>query len=142
MNLKRWTWIGSLAVVLGAAGAILLRSEQGRFALAMIGFPDRNEWMQRTAFDSQAWQDTNRVQREHIRIRMIDDLLAKHPLNGLTRSEVVALLGEPKPTSYFREYDLVYWLGPERSLFSVDSEWLCVRLDTNSKVSAAQVLRD
>ncbi len=42
---------------------------------------------------------------------MADWLLAKRTLAGKTRAEVVALLGEPPPTGYFREWDMVYWLA-------------------------------
>jgi hypothetical protein len=52
-----------------------------------------------------------------------------------------ALLGVPPPTPYFREYDYVYWLGPERGLFSIDSEWLVVKLQ-NDVVVAAEVVTD
>ena len=40
--------------------------------------------------------------------------------------------GVPPPTDYFREYDYAYWLGPERGLFSIDSEWLVVRCAARS----------
>ncbi|WP_412069317.1 hypothetical protein [Rubrivirga sp. IMCC43871] len=42
---------------------------------------------------------------------MVDDLLRRHDLVGQSREEVVALLGEPEPTDYFAEYDLVLRLG-------------------------------
>ena len=73
---------------------------------------------------------------------MVDDLLRDVPLKGRTRAEVVALLGEPKPTSYFKEYDLVYWLGPERGLMSIDSEWLVIRLDSLGVVAQTDLVTD
>jgi hypothetical protein len=73
---------------------------------------------------------------------MVDDVLARHPMVGRSRTEVVALLGEPKPTSYFSEYGLVYWLGPERSLTSIDSEWLVMRLDSVGRVTQAGLVTD
>jgi hypothetical protein len=36
----------------------------------------------------------------------------------------------------------VYWLGPERGLVSVDSEWLVVRLRPDGRVGVAQVVTD
>jgi hypothetical protein len=40
----------------------------------------------------------------------------------------VALLGEPPKTEYFKEFDLVYYLGPERGFMGIDSEWLVLKL--------------
>jgi hypothetical protein len=73
---------------------------------------------------------------------MVDDLLQHHRLRGLDRSGVVALLGEPPHTGYFREYDLVYWLGPERGLMSIDSEWLVMKFDPAGRVTEARLVTD
>ncbi len=73
---------------------------------------------------------------------MVDDLLRQNRLVGITRTEVVALLGTPAQTGYFREYDLVYWLGPERGLFSIDSEWLVMRTDSLGRVTEAKLVTD
>ena len=43
-----------------------------------------------------------------IRVRMVDDLLARHKLVGMARAQVEELLGVPPATPYFREYDYVY----------------------------------
>ena len=48
-----------------------------------------------------------------IRLRMVDDLLHRHRLRGMTREEVVSLLGTPPETNYFPDYDLVYSLGSD-----------------------------
>jgi len=37
--------------------------------------------------------------------------------------------------------DYVYWLGPERGLFSIDSEWLVLKFKDNV-VTRAAVLTD
>jgi hypothetical protein len=70
---------------------------------------------------------------------MVDDLLLRHRLVGMKRAELEKLLGSPPPTAYFREYDYVYWLGPERGLFSIDSEWLVVKCTRDVVVSATVV---
>jgi hypothetical protein len=36
----------------------------------------------------------------------------------------------------------VYWLGPERGPFGIDSEWLCVRLDSHDRVVSSVILKD
>ena len=96
-----------------------------------------------TRFDPRGWQDTTLAYGPRAtRGCMVDDLLARHPLRGRPRAAVVALLGEPRPTDYFREYDLVYWLGPERGFISIDSEWLVIRLDAAGRVAEARLATD
>ena len=60
------------------------------------------------------------------RTRIVDDLLADYELIGMTEPEVLELLGShDNDSGYFQqESRLVYWLGPERGLMSIDSEWL------------------
>jgi len=91
-------------------------------------------------FDRAVWNDETRLE-SGIRLTMADDLLRRGTLRGLSRAEVVALLGEPPSTSYFQEADLVYWLGPERGYFSIDSEWLIVTLP-GDRVADARIVRD
>lgn len=61
------------------------------------------------------------------RYRMHEDLLRSHPVIGMTRDEVAGLLGPPAQTAYFKEWDMVYPMGPEPG-FGVDSVWLVLRL--------------
>lgn len=60
------------------------------------------------------------------RTRIVDDLLADYALIGMTEPEVLELLGShDNDSGYFQqEGRLVYWMGPERGLMSIDSEWL------------------
>ena len=73
---------------------------------------------------------------------MVDDLLERYELRGMTRAEVVALIGEPPKSDFFRSYDLVYWLGPERGLIGIDSEWLVMKLDANRRVTSVELVTD
>ncbi len=61
-------------------------------------------------FDPVAWRSID-PGTGPARVDMVDDLLRRHDLVGQSREEVVALLGEPEPTDYFAEYDLVLRLG-------------------------------
>jgi hypothetical protein len=76
------------------------------------------------------------------RHRMADWLVLTHSLVGLSRAEVVAKLGEPPPTEYFKSWSMVYILGAERGFMSIDSEWLVLRLDSASRVSEVSIVRD
>ncbi len=92
-------------------------------------------------FNSQQWKQAERS-GDDARLRMIEPLMNSGRLDGLTRSEVVSLLGPPDDTNYFRDYDFVYWLGPERGLLSLDSEWLVIRFGASSVVSEYRVVSD
>lgn len=94
-------------------------------------------------FKPSLWRDSAQVYSEAaVRGCIVDDLLEHHNFKGESRQAVVALLGEPKPTQYFSDYDLVYWLGPERSIMSIDSEWLVFRLDSGRRVSESGLVTD
>lgn len=98
-------------------------------------------WLPGRAFDPVAWQDEAQVQLG-LRLKMADRLIAHGTLVGKTRAEVVELLGEPPPTGYFADWDLVYWLGPERGFISIDSEWLVLRLSAEGLVVVNRIVRD
>lgn len=76
------------------------------------------------------------------RYRMADWLVMTDALVGLRRDEVIAKLGAPPATGKFADYDLVYHLGFERGLISIDSEWLVMRLDPSGTVTEARVVAD
>jgi hypothetical protein len=73
---------------------------------------------------------------------MADWMVLTGSLAGLTRVEVVSKLGEPRPTGYFKDWSIVYILGAERSLMSIDSEWLVLRIDRAGRVSDVAIVRD
>jgi hypothetical protein len=91
-------------------------------------------------FDPSLWR--NSTTPASVRLRMADDLVNSQKLVGLTRQEVVALLGEPPKTEYFKEFDLVYYLGPERGFMSIDSEWLVLKLGIEGRVKRATIAHD
>ncbi len=77
------------------------------------------------------------------RTAIVDDLLAKHEFAGMTEEEVAALLGEPNNDyGYFNADDrYVYYMGPERGLISIDSEWLILDF-TDGVVSNSYITTD
>lgn len=99
------------------------------------------ERLRRRPFDAAAWQGEKTLTND-VRIRMVDDLLRRHSFRGMTREQVTAIVGEPDKTGYFKEWDLVYWLGPERGFMSIDSEWLVFRLDSQKKVTDLRIVSD
>lgn len=92
------------------------------------------------SFDRDLWLTDQ--PRSIARQRMADRLLARRILIGLRRPQVIAMLGEPRDTEYFRQWDMVYLLGDERGFISIDSEWLVLRLGSDGKVIEARLVRD
>lgn len=93
------------------------------------------------SFDAQLWRESTRY-GDTARVEMVDSLIGSGRLDGLTRSQVLDLLGPPSTDGYFREWDLVYRLGDERGLFAIDSEWLVIRIGSGGRVSEYRIERD
>ena len=104
-RLKQTNYL-ALAVVVAFAAACVL----GLLALR-----------ERHRFSREKW-----LQDPENRTRIVDDLLANHELVGMTEGEILALLGDhDNEAGYFQQQDrFIYWLGSERGLMSIDSEWL------------------
>lgn len=128
-----------IAIVLALIAAIYLWI----FSYIFFLNPAITDYSQRIHFDSIIWQDpkSERAWDNPVRLRMVNDLLKKHPLVGMSKIQVNKLLGIPKQTGYFRGYDYVYWLGPERGFISIDSEWLGIKFKDNNVIEA-RILRD
>lgn len=149
MKIPRRTWIGILiAGLLIVVFLIPVLRWEGWFLYFRI-----RERISRVAFESESWKTYRRAYgvsqtnywafKLPIRLRMIDDLMARHDLDGKTRKDVVALLGEKDKTPYFSEWDLVYFLGPGRFGDAIgDSEWLVIRFTPDGKVSDYRVVHD
>jgi hypothetical protein len=134
---RRLIWM--LAVI---PGAILALCTLG--AAYVMAVPSVEAYRYRLPFDAVAWK-TRAADAGHqwpTRLRMVDDLLKQRRLDGLLREQVVEHLGPADQTAKWREWDLVYYLGPERSPLGIDSEWLVIRLDAGRKVSTYQLVRD
>lgn len=66
----------------------------------------------------------------------------EHELIGKTKEEVITLLGSPAETEYFKEEDNVYYLGAERGIISIDSEWLVIWFDGNEQAVKFELRTD
>ena len=125
----RWGW---LALLLAFLIAILVS----------LGFA--SGYLPIMRFDAEGWRRGGGEQTlTPVRLQMIEWLTRSGQLDGLTRREVLALLGPADDTPYFRDWDLVYRLGPERDLlFRIDSEWLVIRFGRDGRVSDYRVVSD
>ncbi len=100
-------------------------------------------YVHRRPFDSAAWRDLKQVESDDpVRIRMVDNLIKSRRLHHLSRAEVEKVLGTPTATDKFHGYDFVYWLGPERGLMRIDSEWLVINFDEKGIVLKYDIARD
>ena len=109
------------------------------YMVAGFGRPVASDYANRLPFDSAEWKLPKKDSDPlwPTRLRMVDHLLAKHSLTGMQRSEVVQLLGPPDDTPYFRApNNMVYYLGPERGMFRIDSEWLVIEVSAQTVLSA------
>ena len=119
-------------------GLLAIMLAVGLSALAAVHY-----WKTRPLpFDRAVWNAEVAGIDDFRRHRMADWLLKRRRLVGMSRAEIVSMLGEPTKTSFYREYDLVYVLGNERGWMSIDSEWLLMRLDGTGRVSMAELGRD
>jgi len=134
-------------LLVAVAVLVLLAASPFLMLFGSIAADALKERRRRLPFDSAAWKTSLSVLGDMgdtapIRLRMVDDLLRRQALVGKSREELTALLGTPPKTNYFQDYQLVYWLGPERGFMSIDSEWLAVRLGSDDRVSEARIVRD
>lgn len=81
------------------------------------------------SFDQGKW-----LSKPEKRGEIVDDLIANTDFKRMTKKEIIKLLGEPE-NLYFKEpNNIVYYLGNERGLISIDSEWLVFWFDEEEKV--------
>ncbi len=110
--------------------------------LAMALFLGFRSYFSGRAFDAERWQENKSHLGTKVRLGMADRIVARKTLKGKTRTQVTDMLGKPPTTDYFSDWDLVYWLGPERGFLGIDSEWLVVKLDRNGIVDDYKIVRD
>jgi hypothetical protein len=92
------------------------------------------------AFNSALWKGASTD--SFVRQQMVGDLLSRHRLLGLKQQAIEDLLGAPTPMGYSRAgCDYLTWLGPERSIFALDSNYLCLRF-ADGVVTNARIVED
>jgi hypothetical protein len=135
----------SRAIVLAVIGALVVPIvAYGCWIAYPFVEPDVEAYLKATRFDSVKWKarSLDGDTMWPTRLRMADDLLRIGTLRGAPREEVERLLGPPDQTSYFKNWSMVYWLGPERGFIRIDSEWLALRLNQQGVVAEVEIVRD
>lgn len=128
--------ISVLGTVLSGVFLILLA-----LVIWMLIGPDVLNSIKYRQFDRRIWMQS---EESVARTYMADDLIRDKTLDGLTKAEVIGLLGEPferdpmdgstYPAGAYSS-DIHYLLGPERGAFAIDSEWLMIKFGEDGKVS-------
>jgi hypothetical protein len=113
-RLKRALWGALVLVALAAASVGAIRYFDGRSRV----------------FDAVAWRGPARG--GYARGRMVPDLVARHRLTGMTRAELVALLGQPQQI-FADGRELVYNLGVPESGLAIDPDLLIITLDARGR---------
>jgi len=94
-------------------------------------------------FERTMWADEETLRKQpNLRRSMVNDLMNTHLTKGMSRQDVIALIGHPTDTSHFQDRDLVYRLGDEGGYISVDSAWLVIDLDAAGKVTGFETVTD
>ncbi|MBI9101644.1 MAG: hypothetical protein JEY99_04475 [Spirochaetales bacterium] len=97
-------------------------------------------------FDKEIWESDTSIETANDKLtprqKMIDSVLEQ--IEGLSRQEIIMMLGEETETDKFSYYDeeLIYVLGPERSFFSIDYEWLLLSFDEDDRLIQSELITD
>lgn len=92
------------------------------------------------SFDQAQWKNADLNGRA--RADMVPDLQKRYRLQGMTRSQITALLGPPTPTDKWTGTDMIYVLGNDGSIFPIDNEWLLIKLDPQGHVASVRRVTD
>jgi len=99
--------------------------------------------LKQQSFDSSAWIAQEKQDPEWpARLTMIDDLMERQLLDSKSKEQVFAMLGAGETSGYWHNWDVHYWLGPERGVVRLDSEWLVIQFNKEGRVAKYAIVRD
>lgn len=93
-------------------------------------------------FDREKWADEAAAYKEPYPRQQMLKALPRVLKPGMSKDDVIRLLGKETDTDKFTEYDLVYWVGPEKSAISIDSQWLVLDFDDDQKLKTFKAMTD
>jgi hypothetical protein len=121
---QRRTWLTIVTTLGGLVACVLV-------PLYIFWYPGK-------PFDAVTWQQDAQLEQGD-RIQMAKRLIARGTLEGMTRAEVVDLLGKPEDPAPLPRWDLMYWLPTGE--YS-PAEWLALRLSSSGRVKTCQIVAD
>jgi uncharacterized protein YpmB len=98
-------------------------------------------WTFSKPFDKAEWiAGINDTESPTLRKKMLKNIQSRLLQPGMTQMEIIETLGSSDTDEYFREHDLVYWIGPDSSY--IDSEWLVIDFGEEGKLVSTAVVTD
>ncbi len=91
-------------------------------------------------FSREIWRASSSEADPPRRLQMVSDLLDRGLLAGLSREEVIELLGPPAKANHFKDYDLMYRLGGKGLIFK--SPFYFALQFEDDRFHSAKVLQD
>lgn len=134
---RNWLQIVGISIVVTAVIYVAAYFTVG-FLVERFMPPGPYAGKQPTPFARDVWLVTG-ADSEGARYMMLDDLLAKHPLVGLKRTDVEALLG---PAHDAGSLGQAYYLGPKNSPIGSSRAFLVLKYDAADVVTSATVQTD
>ena len=128
---------GKRRITLWIAGAAALAAGLG--AGILVSAADEREGCESFRFDREAWLESSRgddkgtEEQTEIAERLVECRL----LLGRGSAEVRRMLGPPDEQYRRKRTTWLYELGPERSMFSIDSEFLKITFARRGRVDRA-----
>jgi hypothetical protein len=122
-----------VAIVVG----VMVLGWLGLAALVILP-PMVEDYSHRVPFDDAKWR-TRALDQDPdwpTRLRMVDDLISRKILDGLSRTQVEALLGPPENND---ETGMIYRLGPQRGGMRLDDEMLTIQFDDKGRVAGCKI---
>ena len=115
-----------IAIAVVSFGVLIFAAILINFVIGMSSQSPRYETP--LPFDEQTWKTAAQEPQSTTRYRMHKDLLIKHLLIGLTKEEILELLGPTESDNKFADATHVsYWLAPN----FLDNEWLVLEFRNN-----------
>ena len=112
-------------------------------AAAIVGFFASRSTVPDAPFRSETWKKVAGNRASNERLAMVNDLLDQGLLNGRSRNQVLELLGEAEPQSYFTSYgyQVIYTLGHGRGLLP-GPNYLAIKFNKDDRVAEMEVMQD
>ncbi len=111
----------------------------GTMAICLLPFAiwgcstEIESWLYSRPFNTVVWRKATDENRSNWppRLCMVDDLLASKRLDGMTKGQVIDLLGPPDSE---RNSEFSYYLGPERQWIRLENEFLTIKFGVDGNV--------
>jgi outer membrane protein assembly factor BamE (lipoprotein component of BamABCDE complex) len=92
----------------------------------------------KSKFDKETWIENKNSDHDNPRFDMVDDLKNNHLKSGMTRKEVVDLLGLPQYDTTDNDFEYQYEIGSNPGVH-IDPYFFIVEFDSNGRLHNTRV---